>query len=134
MKTCTVCSIPKPLSEFQEDKSCKSGYSNKCKQCHKSRRHNARLIRQFGITLEQYAAILKAQGGVCACCGDPETVVSRGGKVADSFCVDHDHSTGLPRSLLCRRCNSVIGMAREDTTLLHGLIDYLSFWRQQHNG
>src|SRR5579859_6165169 len=60
------------------------------------------LMRKFGITLEQYDAMLVEQGGRCAACGTDEP----GGM--GSFHVDHCHATGKVRKLLCVRCNSCL--------------------------
>jgi hypothetical protein len=56
------------------------------------------LKRKFGMTLDDYERMLKAQGGVCAICGEarPEE---------RTLHVDHDHETGAIRGLLCFRCN-----------------------------
>ena len=56
----------------------------------------------YRLTEEQYQALLAAQGGTCAICEDaPE---------ADRpLAVDHCHTTGVVRALLCNRCNLVIG-------------------------
>jgi hypothetical protein len=57
-----------------------------------------RLQRMYGISLEQYETMLKAQGGHCAMC--PSVPKSR------RLHVDHDHKTKKVRALLCYRCNS----------------------------
>lgn len=41
--------------------------------------------------------------------------------------IDHNHSTGKVRALLCNSCNTAIGHAREDTSLLNKMIEYLEF-------
>lgn len=66
------------------------------------------LRRRFGITLKDYERLLDMQDGVCAICGEPETVVGRGGVVLP-LAVDHDHATGRVRGLLCLRCNRALG-------------------------
>lgn len=63
--------------------------------------------RKFGLTQEQYDAMLAAQGGVCAICGDPPS-----GK-RPILRVDHCHVTDRVRDLLCHRCNSGIGFFLE---------------------
>lgn len=55
------------------------------------------LRRTYGITEAQYDAILKYQGGVCGVCDKPP-----GNRRLE---VDHDHTTGLIRGLLCWYCN-----------------------------
>ena len=53
--------------------------------------------KQLGVTDEDYARMLAAQGGGCAICGaTPKT---------RRLHVDHDHRTGRVRGLLCHRCN-----------------------------
>jgi hypothetical protein len=70
----------------------------------------------YGITLEQYDAMVKEQGGVCAICGErPE----------EHLCVDHSHATGKIRGLLCRRCNSGLGCYNDDLRLTMGASAYL---------
>ena len=53
--------------------------------------------KQLGVTDDEYARLLEAQGGGCAICGNtPKT---------RRLDVDHDHKTGKVRGLLCHRCN-----------------------------
>jgi hypothetical protein len=81
------------------------------------------LRKAFGITLDRYRAMLAEQGGVCAICGAPKP----GGR--GSFHVDHDHATGAVRSLLCLRCNAMLGHARDDEAVLGRAIEYLRVHR-----
>lgn len=60
------------------------------------------LKRTYGISLEEYDAMLAAQGGGCAICGSP-------GRDYISLHVDHDHETGDIRGLLCFTCNNALG-------------------------
>ncbi len=77
------------------------------------------LKRRFGISPEEYAAILKQQGGVCAiCAGSPKGRWKR-------FVVDHDHRTGKIRALLCAWCNTALGLAQDSPTLLRRMAAYL---------
>ena len=54
----------------------------------------------LGVTVEQYDAMLDAQGGGCAICGNPPKT--------RRLDVDHDHRTGKVRGLLCHRCNRTL--------------------------
>jgi hypothetical protein len=56
-----------------------------------------------------------AQEGRCATCG-------RGDKI---LCVDHNHSTGIVRGLLCHRCNLGIGFLQDNPDLTQRATDYL---------
>ncbi len=83
------------------------------------------LQRQFGINLEEFNDILKEQGGVCAICKQPETRVdTRHNKLRD-ICVDHDHTTGKVRGLLCAECNTTLGRVKDSIEILQSAIAYL---------
>jgi hypothetical protein len=71
----------------------------------------------YGITLEQYDEMLAKQEGHCAAC--PQTPEKEHHKVLH---VDHNHVTGAVRGLLCGRCNTALGLMRENPT---GLTSYL---------
>ncbi|MDF2710614.1 MAG: vBYenPAB5 [Nonomuraea muscovyensis] len=58
--------------------------------------------KQYGITPEQYRALLAAQAGVCAICGTAPTPKRR-------LHVDHCHTSGRVRALLCQPCNTQLG-------------------------
>lgn len=74
--------------------------------------------KRYGLTLDQYDAMLDAQAHACAICfGGP-----RG---RNRFHVDHDHQTGAVRALLCWRCNAVLGNVEENAELLSRMIGYL---------
>lgn len=81
----------------------------------------ARLISSYGLTTEEYDKLLKKQGGVCAICGRYRRE-SRYGRL----CVDHNHSTGEVRGLVCSLCNIAIGAVQEDLATLRKMIVYLS--------
>jgi hypothetical protein len=66
---------------------------------------NARLKREFGITLAQYEGMMIRQRGRCAIC---RTTRSQG--VSEKLVVDHCHKTGHVRGLLCHHCNVAISM------------------------
>ena len=76
----------------------------------------------YGISTEEYQKILISQKRVCAICGNKE--LTKEG-VENNLCVDHNHLTGRVRGLLCRKCNSGIGMFRDNSELLFNAIRYL---------
>jgi hypothetical protein len=86
---------------------------------------NADLKKNFGITLEQYAEILKEQHGVCAICQQPETAI-REGKLK-MLAVDHCHTGGHNRGLLCQDCNLGLGRFHDDPVLLRRAADYAEY-------
>lgn len=84
--------------------------------------HKDRMLRSaYGISLGDYNSMLVNQGGVCAICFSDDV----GKKNAKYFYVDHDHKTGEVRGLLCHRCNTFLGHARDNLATLVGAIYYL---------
>jgi hypothetical protein len=71
---------------------------------------------KYGVEPEHYAQMLAAQGGVCALCG-------RAG--VRKLCVDHCHTTGQVRGLLCDACNTSIGKLGDTAEALQRVADYL---------
>lgn len=72
------------------------------------------LKRKYGLTLEDFDALLASQGGGCAICGK-----------LDVDHVDHDHRTGRVRGILCFRCNVAIGQMDDDCDRLIAAMAYL---------
>lgn len=77
----------------------------------------AALVRLYGVTEYQRAAMEKLQGGSCALCGT---------KPATRLVVDHDHDTGRVRGLLCQWCNRSFATKRSTSALINRLVEYLS--------
>lgn len=83
--------------------------------------NRARRLRiKYGITPADYEAMFLAQGGRCAICREP---------ARRTLNVDHDHSTGMVRALLCHGCNTGIGHFGEDVIVLQAALDYLKAHR-----
>lgn len=82
------------------------------------------LRRNYGITVEQYDTMYNNQKGCCAMCGKHQTEFKR------RLHVDHNHVTGEVRSLLCTRCNPLIGYAKEDVENLQKAIEYLNKFKK----
>jgi hypothetical protein len=78
---------------------------------------NARYLKRYGLTLDDYTRMFEQQHGQCAICG----VKVQG----ERMCVDHDHSTGRVRGLLCRLCNKSLGGFRDSVDLLRKAVAYL---------
>lgn len=79
---------------------------------------NSHLVRNYGITLDEFNAMLRKQHGVCAIC---EGVCSSGKNLS----VDHDHQTGAIRGLLCSNCNRAIGLLGDRHDWAQRAADYL---------
>ena len=142
MKQCTKCGEVKPLEQFSNHIRHKDGKRFRCKSCEsvdqkeakkkrleadfagtrmRERQHN--LKRMFDMSLEQYDLKLQAQNGVCAICGS----LCKSGK---RLAVDHNHTTGKIRDLLCGNCNGGLGKFLDNPELLLKAADYL----KEHNG
>ncbi len=130
MKTCTKCGETKPTTEFHLRRRSWDGFRPSCKRCiaaygarryaHDSPRHKAiqrrsRLKLKYGLDEAAWDAMLIAQAGRCAICTDPMLRPQ----------VDHCHTTGDVRGLLCRGCNQGIGLLRDDPVRLQAAVLYL---------
>ena len=105
------------------------GYSKKYyaqnknkKKEYQSKRFNqikeARLRRNFNLTLNEFNKMLKNQNNKCVICNSNFTIVKKP-------CVDHDHETNQVRELLCQKCNTVVGFVYEDLNIVNNLYNYI---------
>jgi hypothetical protein len=90
-----------------------------------ARRHH--LKKKFGLTPEQFMQMYDNQEGLCAICSTLMLVSEggRSGRQPRHAVLDHDHATGKVRGLLCRRCNTGIGMLRDDPRIVLNAASYL---------
>lgn len=121
MKQCALCKIEKPLSEFSKNARYKDGYYKHCKNCHYEHygRHN-HILKTYGLTKEDYLVLLSNQKYMCFGCGVDHIEDKRG-----RLFVDHCHTTGKVRGLLCQGCNFALGAIKDNTDTLKNLIKYL---------
>jgi len=138
-KRCTVCGEVKPRSQFSKARDGKYGpiLRSECKPCCSQRamqwyrdnpgrtvanKRRFNLEKLYGISLTEYEAMRRRQGGVCAVCGKAPA-----GKHARDvrLVVDHCHQTGETRGLLCNSCNRAIGLLGDDPILMRKAISYL---------
>jgi hypothetical protein len=123
--------IYKDNYEWQEwkdggaEQSRKTEYMKQWRKNNPAKVKNIDLKRRFGITLDDYNGMLEAQEFKCAICGHPETATNPRTNKAFDLSVDHDHETGVVRSLLCKNCNNMIGYAKDSIGHLTNAIDYL---------
>jgi len=75
----------------------------------------ARLVREYGISSEEFDVRLNSQDGVCAICRETRPRLA----------VDHCHKTGKIRGLLCFNCNAALGLLKDDPKRLRSAIAYL---------
>jgi hypothetical protein len=79
--------------------------------------------RKFGISQAEYSDLYESQNGVCAICRNPETATRNG--VVRALAVDHCHSSGRIRGLLCSNCNTGIGKLKDDPNVIRRAAEYL---------
>ena len=152
LKKCSRCGELKVGSEFHNARRAADGLQTYCKQCqlivareqreakphlHRTRDRRYRqkdpdkirakyrrwdLKTSYGITPQEYDAMLEAQGGVCAICGAaPMSERAYRRRLA----VDHDHETGRVRRLLCGTCNRALGLFEENPDWLRQAVHYV---------
>lgn len=147
-KYCRTCECWKALDEFHKDRSTKDGRQGQCKACRRARRLTQRakpevleaikqrnrdwwlrknqadpeyrratmLAWRYGISPEDYDRMLEAQHGRCLFCNLEHS--------ADKpLVVDHNHSTGEVRGLLCRSCNACLGWYENHRNLVKEYCD-----------
>ena len=83
------------------------------------------LKKRFGISLEEFELMLEKQNNVCAICERPERSVDYRTKRVRSLAVDHCHTTGEIRGLLCSDCNTALGLLQDDETRMKKMISYI---------
>ena len=84
------------------------------------KRKDYRLKTHYNITLEEYDKMYNKQRGKCMICGVHQSEIKKG------LHVDHNHITGEVRGLLCFSCNSLLGNANENISILNNAILYLN--------
>lgn len=129
-KKCTKCLVEKATKDFHKDRSKKDGLRFWCKECNianiknwtqknpehvKFLQRNADLKRYYGIDIDQYQKMAKAQNERCAICQTSTT----------NLVVDHCHKSNKTRDLLCNRCNRTLGAVEEKEEILRSMIQYL---------
>jgi hypothetical protein len=151
VKTCGHCRMVKALSEFGQNRTTRDGKQCYCHNCRRTKhrewlathpraakRHKqtrrarlktrpgkrlAETLRIYGLTVADYAQLCERQNNKCAICTCTETKIVNGQE--QRLSVDHDHDTGAVRGLLCSKCNSGLGLFRDDVALLNAAAVYL---------
>lgn len=142
-RECRKCNEVKPIDDFYLKKSattvsgfhrkwsCKACDSSLARQWSKGNPDRARLNKwrsdlkvKYGINEEQWWEIFDKQGGCCAICEERETSRHSSGTVF-RMSVDHCHTTGKIRGILCNNCNRAVGLLKDNAQLLRKAADYL---------
>lgn len=132
---CTTCKEYLPVTLFSPNPDKARGYQYTCNPCRKDARKEKdhlngpdskhyrkfkHLSVKYGLSKEGYMEMLKEQAHRCRICGLDEVDM-----LDTKLHVDHNHSTGLIRGLLCRACNHGVGNFKDSPELLAKAIDYL---------
>ncbi len=134
LKYCPKCKTDKTQELFNKHAKEIDGLQRLCRDCQKdsSKKYlstekgatttrQAHLRRKYSISLQNYEDILIAQGNKCKICG----VNSNPDKRAGYFVIDHNHTTGDIRGLLCTKCNALLGLAQDKEEILERAKQYL---------
>ena len=117
VKRCTKCGEVRLITEFRRCakgsekrrsvcRLCNNAYrvahekTHKRKRCREYGKRKRWLKHQYGLTHEQYETMVHEQQRCCLICGKEPTKL---------LVVDHNHTTGQIRGLLCTRCNTLVG-------------------------
>ena len=121
-KFCPYCAKWKATDAFYAQSTTRDGLAHNCRDCHRG----AKLLRDYGITLNRYEQLLGEQGGACRICG-------KANRNGDRLSVDHDHACcpgrkscgACVRGLLCHACNQGLGKFVDSPLLLRAAAAYL---------
>jgi hypothetical protein len=114
--TCTRCKTGKPpTAEFFPPHNKKAnGLDSWCRECRAQYRNEICRGRHRGAISDELLKEIKRDIKECIICGDSGPLV-----------IDHDHSTGKVRGMLCNHCNRGLGHFRDDPELLTFAAEYL---------
>jgi len=136
-KICNTCNKVTNLDNFYKKNSTKDNLEHKCKDCynkHKKTRlrdnltaHKARMAQvkfSYALSEDDLQGLLWRQQGCCAICG-----VDFGSKLRTNkgrqYAIDHNHSTGKVRGLLCMACNMYLGQMEKQNSGHPNILEYL---------
>lgn len=119
-KLCIDCQMWWPTSMYGNAHKAPDGLVAKCNSC----RYYERLKKAYGLDIRQYLELLQRQDSKCAICKQ---------HFEDQPCVDHDHDCcpgvktcgNCIRGLLCRTCNSGIGLLGDNAVGVRQALIYL---------
>jgi len=128
-KLCTACQQCKPLDDFKKNKDGKFGRHSICRKCNSERTkyryangdsYAVRLKKLYNLSVEEYEQMYAEAEGCCQVCGVSETELTK------RLAVDHCHSTGKVRGLLCSKCNTALGQLDDSLDKITALYSYLT--------
>lgn len=117
-KFCPVCKTRYQLTGYPADKVKFTNHVRRCDTCREDKRKQKRrndVLRSYGMKLDDYEALSQQQGGACLICKD----------ATSSLVVDHCHTGGHVRGLLCGLCNTGLGAFKDNPRHLLEAAKYL---------
>lgn len=153
-KVCKKCGVEKELAGFNKDAQVSDGHKNTCRECQQAsfsdyragkredlnklqrdRRannpaHTRNIVRKshfktkYGLSLEDREAMRVSQNNKCLLC-ESDFPILQNPKRSQIPCVDHSHTTGKVRGLLCSGCNFGLGQFKDSVERLQKAISYL---------
>lgn len=136
-KQCKVCGEEKSTEEFTTKNRVKTQnglieYKNHtCNPCRSKQAHEYRQVKPYQWICSRYkvdeqTAKYWHQRSMTSC----EICGKQWEEGKEKLCIDHDHSTGKVRGILCKHCNHVLGHSRESLTILDNAKAYLISHRE----
>lgn len=122
-KICPSCSLVIPREGFGSNKSRTDGLSAICLTCMRQADPDRKLMSRYGLTRQAYDQMVEDQNGLCAICQEAPLI-----KLLRPLWVDHNHTTGQVRALLCAGCNILIGLIETKPKRVDLCIEYLEKW------
>lgn len=125
--TCRKCGVTDTAKRFyfKRDNGSVSITTSTCRPCN----HNLSRYKAYGLTSDDYSRLLEEQGGCCKICKIPE--VDYRAKFGKSLAVDHCHSSGKVRAILCEWCNKGLGHFYDKPELLLEAARYLQTYKDK---
>lgn len=122
-KDCALCGKDVILDHFHRNPQRKDKRGSYCVDCVRQlsqKWSRTATVGQYGMTEQEYEDMAAAQGYKCRICERP-AANERYGKLS----IDHCHSTGVVRGLLCMYCNTALGKFRDNPRVLLRAAQYL---------
>lgn len=143
-KICAMCGEAKLHAEFYKERRVSDGLTARCKECtrkaanssyqarkeevlasHKEKycaqKNRAKsLMKLYGMSIAEWNEMFASQNYRCAICGSTDPLNS-----SRNFVVDHCHTMGHVRGILCAPCNAMLGLAHDDPNVLFDAHTYL---------
>lgn len=118
-RTCSVCKEVKCLQLFHKSK--KGENTFRCSLC----TSKAFLRYRYGITVKDFQALILQQNNKCAICKNKLDIQDNGVQRSKNVAVDHCHTSGKVRGILCKNCNVGLGFFKDSVENLNAAILYL---------